>query len=145
VSVRIADRVAAAAARTVEARTARIFSAWSVGTPVPQTGDRRCEGVADLSGRRARVSHVLFFTERLTVDLARADAILPAGVSVPAGPYRALRAMPAEVWLDADGRVRRVAVSTEPAAAPGERTWAIAELWDFGITVDIALPGPDGA
>ena len=28
---------------------------------------------------------------RLTVDLARADAALPAGVSVPSGPYRALQ------------------------------------------------------
>jgi hypothetical protein len=228
VSVPIADRAAAAAARTVEAGSARIFSAWTMGAPVPQAGDRRCEGVADLAGRRARVSHVLFFTERLTVefladhghdqpgeptemifdggrahvrtagrwtslppddpdgprgpndplwpldalfgarddvaevgpetvrgvatircrltvDLARADAALPAGVSVPAGPYRALRRMPAEVWLDADGRARRVAVSTEPAAAAGEQTWAITELWDFGIAVDITLPGPDGA
>jgi hypothetical protein len=54
---------------------------------------------------------------RLTVDLARADAALPAGVSVPAGPYRALTRMPAEVWLDAAGLARRVAVS--PGLAKG--------------------------
>ena len=81
---------------------------------------------------------------RLTVDLARADAAVPAGVSVPAGPYRALRRMPAEVWLDAAGLVRRVAVSAEPVTAGADvQNWAIVELWDFGVAVDITPPHPD--
>src|ERR1035438_6292453 len=80
----------------------------------------------------------------LTVDLARADAAVPAGVSVPAGPYRALRRMPAEVWLDAAGLVRRVAVSAEPVTAGADvQNWAIVELWDFGVAVDITPPHPD--
>jgi hypothetical protein len=40
---------------------------------------------------------------RLAIDLARADVALPAGVSVPSGPYSSLSQLPAEVWLDADG------------------------------------------
>jgi hypothetical protein len=78
---------------------------------------------------------------RLTVDLARADAALPAGVSVPAGPYRSLRALPAEVWLDADGLARRISVNSDAATA-GAQVWSIVELWDFGVTADITPPGP---
>jgi hypothetical protein len=79
---------------------------------------------------------------RLTVDLARADAALPAGVSVPSGPYRSLRALPAEVWLDAAGLARRISVNSEPASA-AEQVWSIVELWDFGVAADITPPGPD--
>ena len=79
---------------------------------------------------------------RLTVDLARADAALPAGVSVPAGPYRALSRMPAEVWLDAAGLARRISVTSEPAAAADKQVWSIVELWDFGVAVNISPPGP---
>jgi hypothetical protein len=79
---------------------------------------------------------------RLTVDLAQADAALPAGVSVPSGPYRSLRALPAEVWLDAAGLARRISVNSEPTAAADAQVWSIVELWDFGVTADIAPPGP---
>jgi hypothetical protein len=78
---------------------------------------------------------------RLTVDLAQADAALPAGVSVPSGPYRSLRALPAEVWLDAAGLARRISVNSEPATA--DAVWSIVELWDFGVAADITPPGPD--
>jgi hypothetical protein len=57
---------------------------------------------------------------------------LPAGVSVPSGAYRSLRALPAEVWLDAAGLARRIAVNSEPAAAADAQVWSIVELWDFG-------------
>ena len=78
---------------------------------------------------------------RLTVDLARADAALPAGVSAPSGPYRSLRALPAEVWLDTAGLARRISVNSEPASA--DAVWSIVELWDFGVAADITPPGPD--
>jgi hypothetical protein len=80
---------------------------------------------------------------RLTVDLARADAALPAGVSVPAGPYRSLRGLPAEVWLDAAGLARRISVKSEPTAVADAQVWSIVELWDFGVAADITPPGPD--
>ncbi len=226
----IGGRVAAAAARTVAAGTARMLAAWCTGSPLPEAPDRRCDGVADFAARRARVSQSLFLTDRataafmelgdgepglresagqtemiydganaylrhadgwtgisltdpggplgpydplwpldalfgasddvveigpeavrgvpatryrLTVDLGRADAALPAGVSVPSGPYRALSRMPAEVWLDAAGLARRISVSSEPAAAADKQVWSIVELWDFGVTADITPPGPD--
>jgi hypothetical protein len=223
--------MASAAARTSAAGTARLLAAWSTDSPLPEAADRRCEGVADLAARRARVLQSLFFTDgataafiddhrdddpapsgppedtemiydganaylrvggrwtgffltdpggprgpndplwpldalfgangdaveigseavrgvpatryRLTVDLARADAALPAGVSVPAGPYRSLRALPAEVWLDAAGLARRVSVNSEPTAATAAQVWSIVELWDFGVAADITPPGPD--
>ena len=224
----IADRVAAAAARTVAVGTARLLAAWCTGSPLPEAPDRRCEGVADLAARRARVSQSMFFTDgvgaavlnlsaddpdllerqaemiydganayvrvadrwtgfflgdpagprgpndplwpvdalfgasddaveigpeavrgvpatrwRLTVDLARADAALPAGVSVPSGPYRSLSRLPAEVWLDADGLARRISVNSEPTAPADAQVWSIVELWDYGVAVDITPPGPD--
>lgn len=211
------------------AGSARILAAWCTGSPLPEAPDRRCEGVADLAARRARVSQSLFFTDRaaaefldrddsdpgagergedsemiydganayvrvadrwtgffltdpggprgpndplwpldalfgasddaietgpeavrgvpatryrLSVDLARADAALSAGISVPAGSYRSLSRLPAEVWLDAAGLVRRISVLSEPAAAADAQVWSIVELWDFGVAVDITPPDP---
>jgi hypothetical protein len=225
----IANRVAAAAARTAAAGTARLFAAWCTGSALPEAADRRCEGVADLAARRARVSQSVFFTDRaaaalsavsdddpglqerveqsemiydganayvrvagswtgfflvdsggprgpndplwpldalfgasenaveigpeavrgvpatrcrLTVDLARADAALPPGVSVPSGPYRSLSRLPAEVWLDAAGLARRISVSSEPTAAADAQVWSVVELWDYGLAVSITPPGP---
>ena len=80
---------------------------------------------------------------RLIVDLARADAAVPAGVSVPSGPYRSLRALPAEVWLDAAGLARRISVNSEPSAAAEAQVWSVVELWDFGVAAVITPPGPD--
>ncbi len=226
----IASRAAATAARTVAAGTARVFAGWSMGSPLPVAADRRCEGVADLAARRARVLQSLFFTEgvtakiiedshgdpglrerleqtemiydganaynrvadrwtgfflvdpsgprsindplwpldamfgasddavqigseavrgvpvtrcQLTVDLARADAALPAGVSVPSGPYRSLGTLPAEVWLDVAGLARRISVCSEPKDAADKQVWSIVELWDFGVEADITPPRPD--
>ena len=79
---------------------------------------------------------------RLTVDMARADAALPAGVSVPSGPYRSLGALPAEVWLDAAGQARRISLCSEPTDAADKQVWSIVELWDFGVAVDITPPSP---
>jgi hypothetical protein len=80
---------------------------------------------------------------RLSIDLGLADERLPAGVSVPGGPYRALSRVPAEVWLDSGGLARRIAVATDPAASPDRQLWAVAELWDFGLPVEISPPDPD--
>lgn len=219
--------VAAAAARTVAAGSARLSAAWGDGSPVPGPQDARGSGVADLAARRALISQVLmpgrvtgmfpaqgeddivlgtlarpretlydganaylrvsdrwtgfFLTDpagprgindplwpldalagangdaapagpdtvrdvpvtryRLTVDLARADEVIAAGVSVPTGPFRALSGIPAEVWLDAAGLVRRAAVVSDPAAPGLSGPWAIVELWDFGLAVEITPPG----
>jgi hypothetical protein len=226
--------VADAAARTVAAGSARVFAAWCSGTPVPEAGDRRSEGVAELRERRARLLAVSFLTERLaaeigtpgddrpndrpddlgnawheeiydgaagylkvgdswtifgglvdpggprgpndplwpldalfgarddgvvvgsedvrgelttryrlSVDLGLADTRLSAGVSVPSGPYRALSELPAELWLDSSGLARRVAVTCDPTAAPDRQLWAVVELWDFGLPVEINPPGRD--
>src|SRR6202044_3029570 len=80
---------------------------------------------------------------RVTVDMARADAALPAGVSVPSGPYRSLGALPAEVWLDAAGLARPLSLCPEPTDVADKQVWSIVELWDFGVAVDIRPPSPD--
>jgi len=224
-------RVAAAAQRTVAAGTARLFAAWSQGSPVPDLADRRCEGIADFGARLARVWQLPLFTAALTaefidkhqtadddddltqlsepqemiydganayvhvadnwtgfflgdrdgprtvndplwpldalfgvrnaveigaeevrgtpvtryrvvIDLAQADAALPAGITVPALPYRALSKVPAEVWLDSAGQSRRIAV-TEPATGNDQvPMWSIVELWDFGVPASIVPPSP---
>ena len=219
-----ADRVAAAAARTVAAGTARLFAAWSKGSPIPAEADRRCEGLADFATRRALVWQIPLgtvglaakFIERhegdkvreigepqqmiydganaylhvgdkwtgfflsdpagprtindplwpldalfgvrdavdlgddvvrggaatrygVTIDLTRADAALSAGVTVPAGPYRALSQIPAEVWLDSVDRAARISVRTD-AEAGGDPIWSVVELWDFGVAADIVPP-----
>ena len=69
VSDPIGGRVAAAAARTVAAGTARLLAAWCTGSPLPGAPDRRCDGVADFAARRARVSQSLFLTDRTTAAL----------------------------------------------------------------------------
>lgn len=216
---------------TVAAGTARLFAAWTRGSPVPAEADRRCEGLADFAARRARVWQVPLFTAglaadlmeqhqaaagndladlaqpqemiydganaylhvadawtgfwlgdrdgprtindplwpldalfgtrdaapvgadvvrgvavthyRVTIDLARADAALPAGVTVPTGPYRALSQVAGEIWLDSAGRSRRISVTTERAAGDNpEPIWSILELWDFGVATDILPPSP---
>lgn len=225
----VTKQVSAAAARTVAARTGRLFAAWTSGSPVPDEEDRRCEGLADFAARRARVWQVPFGTAglaalflqehkdadsqlsqlaepqeniydgangyirvgdnwtgfflgdpsgprgvndplwpldalfgakddgtevgadvlrgvattryRVTIDLAQADAALQSGVTVPAMPYRVLSQIPAEVWLDAAGRARRISVDADPGEA-GEPVWSIVELWDFGVDVDIVPPEP---
>jgi len=201
-----------------------VFAAWTTGSPVPLEVDRRCEGVADFTTRRALVWQVPLGTVglaaemiqrsgasgddmsqlaepqemiydganaymrvdrkwtgffvgdpggprtvndplwpldalfgardaveigtddvrgvqaaryRVTIDLAHADRALQAGVSVPAGPYRALSQIPAEVWLDSAGRARRIAILSD---AEGDPIWSVAELWDFGVVADIVPP-----
>ena len=80
---------------------------------------------------------------RVTVNLTQADAALPAGITVPTGPYRALSQIPAEVWLDSAGQSRRITVVTERAAGDNQvPIWSIVELWDFGVPADIVPPGP---
>ena len=54
---------------TVAAGTARLLAAWCTGSALPEAADRRCEGVADLTARRARVSQSLFFTDGLTATV----------------------------------------------------------------------------
>jgi hypothetical protein len=63
-------------------------------------------------------------------------------VSVPSGPYRSLRQLPAEVWLDAAGVARRISVNSEPTAAADAQVWSIVELWDFGVAAGITPPDP---
>jgi hypothetical protein len=55
------------------------------------------------------------------------------------------RHLPAEMWLDDDGRVRRMSSLPIPPEVPGPtRLWAITELTDFGTAVRWEGPAPTG-
>ena len=55
------------------------------------------------------------------------------------------RHLPAEMWLDEDGRVRRMSSLPIPPEVPGPtRLWAITELNDFGTAVRWEGPAPTG-
>jgi hypothetical protein len=89
---------------------------------------------------------------RLTVDLRRASERLTTGLLLPAQPRRRLlrrptdqrwqASVPAEVWIDADGLVRRISIATlAHATRPGEHTlWFITEFDDFGVAAEISIP-----
>ncbi len=99
------------------------------------------EDVTELEEQPVRDIRTVHY--RLTVDLASADVSVPAGVTVPEGPYRRLRRLPTEVWLDAAGLARRIAIAkTSRPETPGEQRWMVTEFWDFGVTVTITPPDP---
>jgi hypothetical protein len=82
---------------------------------------------------------------RLTVDSARAVACSPSGLRLPGS---GADAFPAEVWLDGDGRLRRMGC-TWPARrrlrlAKRQPHWMTTELWDFGAAVDSPPPPNSG-
>jgi hypothetical protein len=68
---------------------------------------------------------------RLKLDPATANAASPAGLRFPA---RHADTFPAEVWVDDDGRLRRVSCSWPTRfRLPGRHgSWNTTELWDFG-------------
>lgn len=58
------------------------------------------------------------------------------------------RSVPVEVWIDADGLVRRlsmrfdgIAADEGPIGVPGSATMTL-ELFDFGLPVEVELPAP---
>jgi hypothetical protein len=96
--------------------------------------------VEDVDVRGTATTHI-----RVSVDSVRAVACSPSGLRLPG--TRA-DAFPAEVWLDGDGRLRRMGC-TWPARRRirfGTRQphWITTELWDFGTTVNSPPPPNTG-
>jgi hypothetical protein len=82
---------------------------------------------------------------RMSVDSARAVACSPSGLRLP---LTRADAFAAEVWLDGDGRLRRMGCRW-PARRRirfGTRQphWITTELWDFGTTVNSPPPPNTG-
>jgi hypothetical protein len=145
----VPDRVAAAAARTAGAGTARLSAAWCTGSPLPESADRRCEGVADLSARRARVSQSLFFTEGATAAFFTEGAT--AALTGPAadGPGRGDHARQNEMIYDGANAYVRVAgrwtgfFLADPGGprGPSDPLWPLDAL--FGARDDAVESGPE--
>jgi hypothetical protein len=83
----------------------------------------------------------MIFTDRFTALLAEQDDGDPESPGhIQQG---ALLRLPVEVWLEEAGLTRRIAVNYESAAGADRQVWAVVELWDFGLAVDIMLPCPE--
>lgn len=76
---------------------------------------------------------------RGTIDPGKVADQLPAALQPKAGTAAAElgRPLPTELWIDGQGRLRKLVVTADPAAA------ATVELWDFGVPVDVVAPPAD--
>ncbi len=76
---------------------------------------------------------------RGTIDPGKAADQLPAALRPRAGAAAAElgRSLPADLWIDAQGRLRKLIVTADPAVT------VTVELWEFGVPVDVAAPSAD--
>lgn len=79
---------------------------------------------------------------QVILDLGLADARLGGGLCVP-GPllYATTQALPAEVWIDEQGRIRRM--TRRPAVDHTVESGYETELFDFGDPAPIDSPSAD--
>ena len=107
--------------------------------------ERGASGMAKVGSERVRGADTTHY--RGTLDLGQVAADLPedARASVDAA-VAALGTMtvPADVWLDGDGRMRKVRLAVESGPKGAPATGAIEfELYDFGVQADVAVPPAD--
>jgi hypothetical protein len=89
---------------------------------------------------------------RATVDLAKVAANAPASVRARLGTVAAAdQTLPVDVWIDAQGRLRRVHVAfdlSKVESGGGGRPLSgtvdsTVELWGFGTAIDVTPPAAD--
>lgn len=89
---------------------------------------------------------------RATIDIAKVTSMLPAEQRQGLGSLDALfgqaglGAIPLDVWLDAEQRVRKLELSfelTEPGSDEQARIAMTIELYDYGEPLDVSLPPAD--
>jgi hypothetical protein len=123
---------------------------WSLDAVLGVTEATSAIGTETVRGVRTR-------RVRCTVDLRKADLVAePAGVRLPdrarrRWPWRRRRQgwetrLPAEVWVDGGGLVRRLSIAPVPHLAKGEsgELWSSVEFWDFNVACQIEVPATDG-
>ncbi|MDQ3979654.1 MAG: hypothetical protein M3314_08890 [Actinomycetota bacterium] len=84
---------------------------------------------------------------RGTIDLRKASASLPPdaqrGVEDAIASLGTSR-LPVDVWVDDEGRIRRMIFSADPdGAGPNQPGRVDIELYDFGATADVQVPPAD--
>ena len=83
---------------------------------------------------------------RGTMDLRKATASLPPDAQK--GVEDAIASLgtstlPADMWIDHDGRIRKLSFSTDPdGSGPAQPGTVEVELFDFGTPVDVQIPPP---
>jgi hypothetical protein len=92
-----------------------------------------CHTVGDEPVRAVPTTHI-----RLNVDVDQALRRSPHGLHVP---LTYVEAFPAEVWVDADYRIRRMGCTLPArwrwASRQNRAHWVTTEFWDFGTSVDV--------
>jgi hypothetical protein len=98
--------------------------------------------VGEESVRGADTTHY-----RGTVDLRKASASLPPESQRSVEDAIAslgTSTLPADVWVDDEGRIRRLSFSADPdGTGPNPGGTVEIELFDFGVTADAAIPPAD--
>lgn len=82
---------------------------------------------------------------RTTIDPRKVVGQLPQALQVPAAGAAAEQSLPAALWIDAQGRLRKLEVSADPSGpwtASGPATVTL-ELFDFGVRVQVEAPAAD--
>ena len=89
---------------------------------------------------------------RATLDPAKISALLPAGQRQSFGgideaaKQAGLSDLPIDVWIDADGRVRKLSIELD-AKMPGSdqslQASLVVEVYDYGVPLELELPPAD--
>ena len=94
---------------------------------------------------------------RTTIDPRKIVDQLPQALQLPAGTGVGEQSLPASLWIDAQGRLRKLEVSADPSGtssaggppttaspgAPDDRATVTLELFDFGVAVQVEAPPAD--
>jgi hypothetical protein len=111
---------------------------WLLDALCGARDDAQIVGDEDIRG--TATTHI-----RLTVDTSRAVMGSPSGLRLPG---RDPDAFPAEVWLDRDGRLRRMGCTwprrRRIPLGKWQPYWITTEFWDFGTAVESPAPPKAG-
>ena len=133
---------------------------WLLESLAKVQGESQVVGRDELVGGVETTRYSLALTEGemshlAWTELAQPDAAgseVPPRWSEPPPRSRARSAIPVQVWLDVEGRIRRMGFELEawhPATIEGQEqtfdpVWSVTELWDFGVEINRQPPVVSG-
>ena len=96
------------------------------------------EGPEDVAGEPTTRYSAILDLDAATRAVPGEDAAAVARTAEALGTPR----LPAEVWLDAEGRLRRLRFELGGGSSGAPATQVTVELGDFGVEADVTLPDP---